>query len=763
MTKKIWRVDGAEKVTGAAKYAGDIRLPGLLVGCTLRSPIAHGRIKAIDTAAAKRVNGVHAVLTSADMPAALLGKRLRDMPILARDRVRFIGEKVAAVAAECRDIAEEASATIAVEYENLPAVFDPEAAMAEGAPVLHPDLQSYPKDPDWIKSEWRGAERQDFRFAPSPNANSEVIVERGDVSTGFAAATRIFADRFVVPMQHHGFIEPHACTVAVDPDGKVRVWSCTKYPYELRKDFSVATEVPLDAVTVMPVRVGADFGGKGFVVDEVIAYFLARATGRPVQMIMSQNEEFIAGNHRHPAIVRLKSGVDEQGRLTAREVEILFNGGAYAGYRPRMTLGGVPRAAGCYRIPHVRIVATCVYTNQVPCGHMRAPGQPQVIYAAESHTDRIARGLRMDPLKFRQLNVLRDGDTAPLGGVYETVGALGVIGRAAKGIGWHKSKKPGIGRGISLAERGTGTGHATVIVEVNGSGGVIARIGVMEVGTGSHTVVREVVARVLQLPTARVQVVQGDTSSGPFDVGSGGSKVTNTTGGAAFKAAQQVRARLCKLAGQALGWPQEQVRFEKGQFFRPGKPGRKPFAVLIKQLIQLNGGVIREEAENRAGRGKASGYACHAVEVAVDSDTGQVRVNRIVAAHDVGFVVNPSGLTGQIEGGFSQGFGVGLMEDLLLDQGRLQVVNYGDYKIPGIADMPPMSIDLTEKRDGPGPFGAKGVGEIAAIPTAAAIANAVEDATGVRITDLPITAEKVLAGLRRVRSHPTLTAVRGED
>jgi carbon-monoxide dehydrogenase large subunit len=678
MAKHIWRVDGAEKVSGAAKYAGDIRLPGLLVGCTLRSPIAHGRIKSIDTSAARRIPGVRAVVTGADMPPALLGKRLRDMPILARERVRFIGEKVAAVAADSRDIAEEAIAAITVDYENLPAVFDPEAAMGEGAPVLHPDLKNYPKDPNWIKSEWRGAERQDFRFAPSPNANSEVIVEKGDADAGFRTAARIFEDRFVIPMQHHGFIEPHACTVAIDPDGKVRVWSCTKYPYELQKDFAAATGVPVQDVIVMPVRVGADFGGKGFVVDEVIAYFLARATGRPVQMVMSQNEEFIAGNHRHPAIVHLKSSVDAQGRLTAREVEIIFNGGAYAGYRPRMTLGGVPRAAGCYRIPNVRIAATCVYTNQVPCGHMRAPGQPQVIYAAESHTDRIARGLGMDPVKFRQMNVLRDGDTAPLGGVYETVGALGVIERATQEIGWSKAKKAGVGRGISLAERGTGTGRATVIVEIDASGRVIVRIGVMEVGTGSHTVVREVVARVLELPTDRVQVVQGDTSTGPFDVGSGGSKVTNTTGGAAFKATNQIRARLCKLAAQAQVWPEDQVRFEKGQFFCPGTPGRKPFDALIKKLVELNGGVIREEAENRAGRGKSSGYACHAVEVAVDRDTGQVRINRVVAAHDVGFVVNHSGLTGQIEGGFSQGFGVGLMEDLALDQGRLQVVNYGD-------------------------------------------------------------------------------------
>ncbi|MFQ6028126.1 MAG: xanthine dehydrogenase family protein molybdopterin-binding subunit, partial [Dehalococcoidia bacterium] len=460
------------------------------------------------------------------------------------------------------------------------------------------------------------------------------------------------------------------------------------------------------------------------------------------------NEEFIAGIHRHGAKIRIKSGVDKEGRLLAREVEILFNNGAYAGFRPRMTLGGVPRAAGCYRIPNVRIMSACVYTNQVPCGHMRGPGQPQVTFAVESHTDLMARRLGMDPVEFRRLNLMRDGDEGPLGGIWRSVSAGEVVGRAAAAIGWGKRKKDGLGRGLAVSERHTGSGPATVAIEIDVRGQVLVRTGVPEVGTGSHTVLRQVVGTVLAIDPSGVVVLQGDTENGPFDGGSGGSHVTNATGGAALAAAQALRARLCSLAADHQGWPRGSVELKDGQFVCRGKSKRIAFRELAGRLAKLQGGVIREESEVRAGHGEASGYACHAVQVTVDRETGQVRIERAVAVHDVGCAINPSGLTGQIEGGFSQGFGMGLTEDMCLEEGRLQSVNYGDYKIPCAADIPSLSSELIENRDGPGPFGAKGIGEIAASPTPAAIANAVEDAVGVRIFDLPVSAEKVLTGLK---------------
>jgi len=492
----------------------------------------------------------------------------------------------------------------------------------------------------------------------------------------------------------------------------------------------------------------------------LLAFYLARATARPVQMAMSQTEEFIAGVHRHGATIRIKSGLDDQGRLVAREVQLLFNNGAYAGLRPRMTLGGTPRAAGCYRIPNTRVASTCVYTNQVPCGHMRGPGQPQVTFAVESHTDFIARRLGMDPIELRRLNALRDGDEGPLGGVYRSVTAIEVVERAGAAIEWSKVRKNGTGRGLALTERHTGSGPASVIVEIGENADVIVRTGVPEVGTGAHTVLQRVVAEVFTIAPERVRVVQGSTDTGPFDGGSGGSHVTNATGGAAFKAAQALRARLCGLAAELKSAGRGTVELQGGRFVCSETAERVPFAQMVGNLVQRNGETIREEADNRAGHGEASGYACHAAEVSVDRDTGQVRVNRIVAVHDVGYAINPIGLGGQIDGGLSHGFGMGLMEEMRLEDGRLLCVNFDQYKIPTCADMPALSTQLIENRNGPGPFGAKGVGEVAASPTAPAIANAIEDAVGVRIFDLPITAEKVLQALRAQENNGATSRTR---
>jgi CO/xanthine dehydrogenase Mo-binding subunit len=366
----------------------------------------------------------------------------------------------------------------------------------------------------------------------------------------------------------------------------------------------------------------------------------------------------------------------------------------------------------------------------------------------------------MDPVVFRHGNVLRDGDEGPLGGIYREVAAAEVLDRAAAAIGWSKRKPKGTGRGIALTERHTGSGPASVIVELTDDAKVVVRTGVPEVGVGSHTVLQRVVAGVLTIPPVDVTVVQGSTDSGPFDGGSGGSHVTNATGGAAFKAAHALRNRLCAFAARLKNGPEGSVELREGQFIcKKSQP--ISFAEVAKAVAKQEGGVVREQADNRAGHGESSGYACHAVEVAVDEETGQIRVNRIVAVHDVGYAINPAGLTGQIEGGLSHGLGMGLMEEMRLEDGRLECVNFDQYKIPSLADMPPLTMQLIEARNGPGPFGAKGIGEIAASPTAPAVANAVEDAAGVRIFDLPITAEKVWAALKKVKSENQKVKTKG--
>jgi CO/xanthine dehydrogenase Mo-binding subunit len=734
LDRVIRRVDGPAKVSGAAHYSGDVRLPGLVFGLALRSPVPHARITKLDVSAARSVPGVLAVLTAADLPVPLIGRAMRDLPVLAGERVRFMGEKIAVVAAETRDAAEEALQAITLEYEELPGVFDVEEALLPGAPVLHPDRDSY---------------RNNYPPGPlpaEPNLTSTVVVGKGDVEAGFARSAQVFEDVFRLPMQHLGFIEPHSCTVAIDPDGKVRVWSCSKQPFGVPRFMAQATGLPAEQFVTMPSYIGGDFGGKGYIVDEALAYFLAKATGRPVQMVMRQNEEFQAGIPRHAAVVWMKSGVDQDGRIIARDVRVLFNGGAYHGFRGGITMQGARRAAGPYRIPNIRITTSCAYTNQLPCGSMRAPGQPQVTFACESHTDLVARRLGLDPVEFRRLNVVHEGDEDLDGKPWH--GSAGeVLERAVEVIGWGKKLPDGRGWGIALGERGTGAGRAEVGVEIDTKGQVLVRTGTPEVGTGAHTILQEVVARTLAVAPSLVRVEQGDTASAPYDDGSGGSKVTNSTGGAALVAVQQLRQRLCSLAAEAEGWREDSVDLEDGHFVSRDESARIPFAELAGRLAQLEGGSISEMVDRHAERGGSTGYACQAFEVSVDRDTGQLTVERMVAVHDVGYSINPRGLTGQIEGGLMQGLGQAMMEDLRVEDGRVQAVNFGDYKIPSLPDIPPLTIELIEKGDGPAPFGGKGVGEITAVPTAAALANAVEAAVGVRITELPVTAEKIYRAL----------------
>jgi len=732
------RVDGEGKVSGNARYAADIQLSGLLVGQTLRSSVPHGLITSLDVSRAQEIPGVHAVLTAQDIPRVLVGKGIQDIPLLALERVRFVGEKVAVVAAESPDIAEEAIHAIDVEYEDLPTICDVEDALKPGAPVIHPELKSYKPAPG---REWP-------ELPPYPNANCQVVLEKGDAQKGFESSTKVFEDIFKLPMQHHAFIEPHSCTVSIDPSGKVHVWTSIKQPFAMRDWLTYVTGVDKKQIVIMPTQIGGDFGGKAYLWDEALAYFLARATSRPIRIVTSQNDEFVAGIHRHAATIRIKSGVDEGGHLTAREVQILFNNGAYAGYRPNRTLGGVNQAAGCYRIPSVRITATHVYTNQGPCGHMRAPGEPQVGFAVESHTDLIARRLGIDPVEFRQRNVMRDGDEGPIGKVWHSVTAGEVVTRAAAALGWEKPKKKDSGRGLAVSERPTGRGRACVTMEITEQGKILVRTGLAEIGTGAHTVLRQVAATVFKINPSEVMVAQGDTDQGPYDAGSNASKVTNTTGGAVLAAAQATLPRLASAAAGLKGWAEDSVELDHGRFICKGKPGYVAFGDTARHLAKLHGGLYREEAEMNSERGEASGYACQAVEVTVERETGRVRLDRIVAVQDVGYAINPQALTGQITGAIAQGLGLGLMEEMHYDNGYLEAVNFGDYKIPCLLDVPPISYELIENQDGPGPFGSKGVGEVAAVPIMAAIANAVEDAVGVRITELPITAEKVLSALK---------------
>jgi CO/xanthine dehydrogenase Mo-binding subunit len=732
--RPIGRVEGGAKVTGQARYAADMVQPGQLWGKCLRSPMAHARIVHIDTSAARRLPGVHAVLTAADLPRVLLGLKLMDMPLLARDRVRFVGERVAAVAADDPDVAEEALNLIQVEYEELPAVFDAEAAMQPDAPVLHPDLLSYAG--------------RDWELPPIPNVHSHYVHDRGDLAQGLAEADFVVEHTFRTALMHQGYIEPQACVVKVGNDGSAHVWMSNKTPFRTRTEIAQALDLPKEGVVLHHVPVGGDFGGKGSPMNAPLAYYLARAAGRPVAMVLTYTEELTAAQPRHPAIVHLKTGVKRDGTLVAREGRVIYSRGAYGAFvvAPNGMLNGVFKLGGSYRIPHAHIEGFAVYTNHVPCGYMRAPGQPQVIYAVEAHMDLVAAELGMDPLEFRLKNVLREGEQPVVDAKWQHVGqAQRVLEQAAQAIGWGTPKPPNVGRGLSMSERGIGGGESHVDLQLHGDGRVSVATGVPDIGTGIYTLVAQLVAEELGIAPSQVIVTAADTAQSPFDPGTGGSKTTHITGQAAHDAARTMRAHLAELAADRLGGTPDAAVFTDGAIHLDGQ---SVALTVLAQEAEAAGTPLRVQGVYSGQVRQIVSFVAQAAEVEVDPETGQVRVRRIATAHDVGTILNPLGHQGQIDGGVMQGVGSALMEGSAIEDGRVVAANLGDYKLASAGDMPELVTIHVEAPEGPAPFGGKSIGEEPFVPVAGAIANAVRDATGVPIHSIPIQPEHVLRGMR---------------
>jgi len=737
--KPLPRVEGKEKVSGQALYTADRRLHGMIWGKVLRSPFPHARIVKIDTSRARSYPGVLALLTAADLPDVLVGRRLRDMPILARERVRFVGEKVAVVAAEEPGVAEEAASLIEVEYEELPAVFDPVAAMQEGAPILHERLASYANLP---------------QPAPKiPNVHSELHYAIGDLEEGLQKAEYIFEHTFKTQLVHHGYLEPYAAMVAIDSSDRVQVWATNKMPYLLRGHLADAIGVAEEKIIIHLSPIGGDFGGKGALMDIPLCYFIARRTGRPVRMVMSYGEELMASNPRHPSVITLKSGVTGEGKLCARQVRAIFNSGAYGAFKPtvHVNLAGAGNGAGAYFIPNVVIHSCSVYTNSVPCGHMRAPGEPQVIFAVESHMDMIAHELGMNPLELRRRNLLKDGDLLPTKEHVEHVRARATLEAAIRASHWGKPKRrPNIGRGIALSHRhvGQGQSHAEVALERDGRVSLLTTI--PDTGTGSHTILAQIVAETLTLPLDQVRVVVGNTDAFPFDAGAGGSRVTHVAGQAALMAAQGTKEELVKKAAELLRVPVKKVILQRGYLRASGQPKRKISLKDLARRLAKSGAEVRVRRQyNAKGHGGITCFVAQVAEVEVEPETGRVKVLKIVTAQDVGTILNPLSHQGQIEGGIIQGLGFSLIEELQSEEGRITTLSLGDFKLPNIQDIPEIKTILVQDPVGPAPFQGKSIGEHSISPVTPAIANALFDAVGVRVTELPITAEKVYLALQR--------------
>lgn len=741
--RPVARVEGKDKVTGQARYSADVHLPGTLWGAILRSHLPHARVVHVDTTRARGVPGVYAVLTGQDLGGRRYGRSIADIPILAHERVRFVGDPVAAVAAEDRDAAEEALTLIDVEFEELPAVFDPREAMQPHAPILHPEYPSY-----------HGANRD----MPSVrNLCSYMLKSKGDVEQGFREADLVLEHTYCTPMQHQGYIEPHSCLVSTESDGSVRIWASNKAPFVTRDLLSRDLGLAADQVILEPTTVGGDFGGKGSPMQIPIGYFLSRATGRPIRLIMTSSEEFLAANPRHPAWITTRTGLSRDGTLVAREVKIVFSSGAYGGYKPipGAVLAAELHALGVYRIPHTRFECWIVYTNHVPCGHMRSPGGVQAVFASEVDIDRLAQAVGMDPIEFRLRNGVEEGDVGPLGERWTSIRLKECLRAVRKASGWDRPKPRNVGRGVAVCQSGAGYGGSSAVVKVNPDGTATLVTGVNDQGSGALTMQVQVVAHELQLPLERVRLLVAGTDSGPWDSGSSASRVTHVAGQATIRACADVRQKLAAAAAECLGCQKNDVELVAGDFRNRNRP-----------FVQVAFGEVAAKAcaggEPVSGYGRyehwgdmpsGTSFVAQVVEVKVDPETGQVHLRRVSAATDVGTVINPIAVTGQLDGALIMGLGAAIMEELSLMEGRVQMGGLHEYKLPTIADIPPRVQMLITDGEGPGPYGAKGVSELAHLPLSPAVVNAVYDAVGVRLTQLPVTAERVYEALTARRNE----------
>jgi putative selenate reductase molybdopterin-binding subunit len=610
--------------------------------------------------------------------------------------------------------------------------------MSAGAPLIHEHLRSYeglrPPLPD------------------VPNLHNYAEWRAGDHRKGFAEADFVFEQSFTTQRAHQGYLEPHAVLVQVLPSERIFIWSTAKQVYLTRGNLAEWLGIDQEKIIFQVGAVGGDFGGKGTLMDLPLCYFLAKVTGRPAKMIMSYAEELSAANPRHASLIMIKTGVKKDGRLWARELKAIFNGGAYAGIKESSNgnLPGSRHGNGSYAIPHSYIQSLCVYTNCIPGGIMRGPGDLQVNFAVESHMDYVARQLGIDPYRFRCLNVLKPGDLLVTGQRVNTDMGRRLLGAMRRKIQprAHAKKVPYVGRGLALASRDVNFGAANIDVGIGENGAYILTT-VPDTGTGAHTILRQIVAEALTVSAHDVTVRMGTTETFPTDVRVIASLVTYLSGQAVQQAAFALRDKLIQLAAALFGCSPHAVRLKRGAAAGP-KRSKLKFADLAARAKSMGESLTARGSVDIKERLGATCFFAEAAEIRVDPETGQVRVRKMISAHDIGTIINPLTHRGQVEGGMIQGFGFAMSEDLAAEDGKIITANLAEYKLPNIRDIPKHETLYVRDRTGPGPFHAKPIGEHGAIPTAAAIANAVYDATGVQITDLPITAEKVFAALRHL-------------
>jgi len=721
--QNVPRVDGIEKVTGKAKFTGDLKIPGMLYGRILRSPYPHARIVSIDTSQAEALPGVAAVLTAADISD--VDPYYSGRPVIAIKKVRYAGEPVAAVAAEDQETAEEALSLISVSYEDLPAAVGLDGALRKGAPLIHENL--------------------------SDNICSHEHVEKGNVEQGFAESDEIFEDTFTFPMVYHYAMEPHSVIADFNDEG-ITVWSSAQHPFQVRGDLAKIFGLHPAKVRIIIPFLGGGFGSKSYTKFEPLVVALARKARRPVRICNSVTESMLTVR-RHGAGVRLKTGVKRDGTLVAREAEIYLDTGGYADNGPAVAIRAATRVLGPYRISHIRSDAYAVYTNSGSAGSFRAIGAPQTIFASESQMDIIASRLGIDPAELRLKNFLKKGEELrpKLRGMDANLASS--LKKLVSASQWkRRSKKKGAVMGLACGATNAGATPISVAMVRFQSDGLLAVFaGSTEMGQGVRTVLSQIIAEELSLPLDAIQIGGADTKVTPYDASTGSSRSTTLMGTAVLRAARDLKQQLLKIGAESFHAKPSQIRLVDGAMICGEM--RLTFKEALQRRFGGSGGELIGHGDVgpeitgtlpvfwEIGMGTA--------ELDVDEETGEVAIKRYVSVADVGKAIHPKGCVGQEEGAAMMGIGHTMFEQMVYEGDQLVNSNLVDYRVPRFPDVPKeFHTVLVENEDGPGPHGARGMGEGGLVSVAPAITNALARGKGIRIKDLPLTPERVWRALR---------------
>ncbi|HXV79595.1 MAG TPA: xanthine dehydrogenase family protein molybdopterin-binding subunit [Candidatus Binatia bacterium] len=749
--QRVQRIEGYDKVTGESKYIADIQLPGMLTGKILRSPYPHARILRIDTSKAAKLRGIRAVVTAEDTIKRPWGAFFADQYILSVGKARYVGEEVAAVAAIDPDIAEEAVDLIEVDWEPLPGVFDAEEAMKDIAPLVHDDKPN--------------------------NIAMMMNIERGNVAEAFAESDVIVEDTFTSMPQWHCAIETIGSVAQYTPDGKYTIYMNTQTLFSARLRIAAALGVRESDVRIIQSAVGGGFGGKSCDDNNaLVAAVLARKAGKPVKIINTREEEFLAGCRPRVFMkINVKIGFKKDGRIRAKQLHVIADNGAYSAKAPAITGVASMRHDTCYKYTDVKIQAYLVYTNKIPTGAFRGFGNPSAEWAVEQAIDEGAHALGIDPMELARINAAETGYISPHGNRVTSCELKQCLDKVEQMIDWKRKraeKRTNTGLGLACTVHVSGKRHfgdydgSSATIKINEDGKALILSGEGECGQGAHTVMCQIAAEELGIPVEDVEVSRADTDLTTFCLGAFASRLTYVSGNAVKNAATAVKKQLFEQAAEMLEANPDDLVVHDGRVSVRGAEHKSLTVadVARARLFRHNGAPIVASGSFDADSvlpdstrfGNESGaynYGSQAAYVEVDPETGQVKVLQYVIASDCGTVIYPIGAEGQVEGGLAQGIGYALTEGLQIDEGRPINPNFSDYRIPSMRDMPPLRHAFAESYEPTGPFGAKGLGELNMDPTAAVISNAIFDAVGVRITTLPITPEKILRALREKESE----------